>query len=139
MSNGQTRRWFTVWFYIWILQHFRSSGRKSFAVFQLQKPKTMPSVSWKPIIDFKWFIFLVLTEISLKLLLFQHVIMIILMDWPITVGHQWQPDLLLILTAMFKQKSTISKIINGTTLRIIVIPRKFLFFISWFLIHLKVS
>ena len=134
MSNGQTRRWFTVWLSMGILQHFRSSGRKSFAVFQLsKKPKTMSSVSWKTMTDLKWFIFLVLTEIISKLLLLQHVIMIILMDWPITVDHQWQPDLGQILTAMSKQKSTISKAINGTTLRIILMARKFLFFILWYL------
>ena len=135
MSNGQTRRWLTVWVWTWILQYFRSSGRKSFAVFRFLSRKTMPSVSWKIIMDLKLFIFLVLTEIILKLLLLQHVIIFILMDWLITVGHQWQPDLWSILTARSKQKSTTSKIIDGTTLRIILLARKYLFMISWFLIY----
>ena len=135
MSNGQTRRWFTVWIFSWILQHFRSSGRKSFAVFRFRWPKTMPPVSWKTIMDLKWFIFLVLTAIILKLLHRQHVIMIILMDWPITVGHQWPLDLIGIQTAMSKQKSTISKIIDGTTLLIILSARKYSFMNSAFLIY----
>ena len=84
----------------------------------------------------KWIIFLVLTEIILKLLRRLNVIMIILMDWPITVGRQWQPDLMGIQTAMSKPKSTISKAINGTTLRIILLARKSLFVISAFSIYL---
>ena len=41
----------------------------------------------KMMIDLKFFIFLVLTEKTLKLLLCQVVTMIGLWDWPITVGH----------------------------------------------------
>ena len=88
--------------------------------------------------DLKWFIFLVLTEIISKLLHRQHVIMIGPWDWPITAGRQWPPDII-VMTAVTKQKSTISKEINGTALRIIFIARKFLFFISWFIIHLEIS
>ena len=95
----------------------------------------MPSVSGKTIIDLELFIFLVLTEIILKQLLCQHVIIMILWHWPITVSHHWPPDLAIILTAMSKQKSTISKPIDGTTLLIILLARKYLFMISWFLIY----
>ena len=134
MPNGQTRRWFTVWFSCRILQHFRSSRRKSYAVFCLVilSSKRMPSVSWKHTIDLKWFKFLVLTEIILKLLLRQNVIMKLLWDWPITVGHHWPPDLNGILTAMSKQKCIISKPIDGSTVRIILLARKYLFMISEF-------
>ena len=94
----------------------------------------MPTVSWKTLTDSIWFIFLVLTEIILKLLHHPNVIMI-MWHWPITVGHQWPPDLLTILTAMSKQKSTISKTMNGTTLLIILLARKYLFMIWAFLIY----
>ena len=80
----------------------------------------------KTIIDLKWFIFLVLTEISLKLLHRQHVIMILLFDWPITVSHQWPPDLDTILNASLKQKCTVSKPIDGTTLMIILLAREYM-------------
>ena len=55
-------------------------------------------------------------------------------NW-ITVGHQWSPDLIIIQTAMSKQKSTISNSINGITLWIIPLARKYLFMISAFLIY----
>ena len=74
-------------------------------------------------------------EIILKLLHCQHVDMIILMDWPITVGRQWPQDLGLILTALSKQKCTISQPIYGTTLLIILLARKYLFMISAFKIY----
>ena len=59
--------------------------------------------------------------------------MIILLDWPITVGHHWSPELITIQTAGSKQKRTISKPISGTTL-LIILFRKYLFMILAFLI-----
>ena len=95
----------------------------------------MSSVSWRTRVDLKWFIFLVLTEIILNLLHRQHVIMILLMDWQITKGHQWQPDLIGILPAVTKQKCTVSNPIVGTTLLIILLARKYLYFIISFWVY----
>ena len=70
-----------------------------------------------------------------KLLHHSNVIMLILMDWPITVGHQWPPDFIENLTALSKQLSIVSRAIGRTTLLIILTAHKYLFLIISFLIY----
>ena len=71
-------------------------------------------------------VILVLMEKTLKLLLYQTVATLGLMDWPITKVQQRPPDLIKILTAITEQKFTISKQINGMMLVITLLARKFL-------------